>query len=140
MGSIYIIGFERGLRESRRLLVPGGYIAVTEVMWTTPDPPCEAVEFWNDEYPAIRGIEKNLDRAMRCGYEVVDHFKLPDEDWTADFYDHLEPRLDELEPGYQDDKEAFDFISMCRREMEIFRRYSTSYGYVFVIMRKKSTI
>ena len=75
-GSIYIIGFERGLREWRRLLVPGGYIAVTEVMWTTPNPPREAVDFWKTEYPSMKGVEENIDIAGRCGYEVLDHFKV----------------------------------------------------------------
>jgi SAM-dependent methyltransferase len=38
-GAIYVMGFEAGLREWRRLLAPGGHLAVTEVCWTRPDPP-----------------------------------------------------------------------------------------------------
>ncbi len=37
--SIYIIGFERGLREWRPLLRPGGYLVASEACWLRSDPP-----------------------------------------------------------------------------------------------------
>ena len=36
-GAIYNIGFERGLKEWRKYLKPGGYIAVSESSWFTDD-------------------------------------------------------------------------------------------------------
>ena len=50
-GSIYVIGFEAGLREWRRLLVPGGHVAVTEACWTKPGAPPDCAAFWAQEYP-----------------------------------------------------------------------------------------
>ena len=38
-GSIYNLGFERGLASFLPLLKPGGHVAVTEACWLTPDPP-----------------------------------------------------------------------------------------------------
>ena len=40
-GAIYNMGVEAALKDWRRLLVPGGYIALTEVCWTKPDPPAD---------------------------------------------------------------------------------------------------
>jgi ubiquinone/menaquinone biosynthesis C-methylase UbiE len=58
-GAIFVIGFDKGLREWKRLVKPGGYMAVTEAAWLKPDPPAELFEFWNREYPAIRSVGQN---------------------------------------------------------------------------------
>lgn len=44
-GAIYNIGFQRGLTEWCKFLKPGGYIAVTEVSWFTPERPAEIETF-----------------------------------------------------------------------------------------------
>ena len=49
-GAIYNIGFERGLREWRRFLRKGGYLAVSEASWFTNERPAEIEQFWLD-YP-----------------------------------------------------------------------------------------
>jgi hypothetical protein len=38
-GAIFIIGFERGLAEWRRLIRPGGFMAMHEMCWLRFDPP-----------------------------------------------------------------------------------------------------
>ena len=40
-GAIYNIGFERGLKEWRNYLKPGGYLAVSESVWFTDQRPAE---------------------------------------------------------------------------------------------------
>jgi SAM-dependent methyltransferase len=80
-GAIYIIGFEAGLREWRRLLVPGGHMAVTEVCWTKPNPPPACAEFWAREYPAISDKAALLAIIRDCGYELEEHFALPRSSW-----------------------------------------------------------
>ena len=46
-GAIYILGFERGLGMVRELVKPGGYVAVSEVVWLKEDPPPDLIEFEN---------------------------------------------------------------------------------------------
>lgn len=52
-GSIYNIGFERGLREWKQFLKPGGMIAVSEVSWLTDTRPDEIEQFWNFIMPKL---------------------------------------------------------------------------------------
>ena len=60
-GAIAIMGVEPALLDWRRLLVPGGHMAVTEVCWTKPDPPPDCAAFWASEYP---GDPRRLDASF----------------------------------------------------------------------------
>ena len=58
-GSIFIMGFERGLSEWKKYIKPNGYLAVHEMAWLKNDPPKEISDYWEQVYPAITTIEKN---------------------------------------------------------------------------------
>lgn len=137
-GSIFIIGFKEGFKAFKKLLKPGGYIAVTEVSWFKGSPPKELAEFWNSEYPDINTIENNLDIIKSLDYKLVDHFKLPDSAWLDDFYNPLERRLKTLRSKYDSNKEALELIEKIQYEIDIFHKYSAYYGYVFYIAQKIS--
>lgn len=134
-GSIYITGFENGLKQWRRLLKEGGWMAVTEVSWLRSDPPEEAKKFWEEVYPAIRSIEENLNILAGCGYEIIAHFALPPSAWWNDYYDPIERKLVALREKYKDDREALLAIEAEQVEIDIYRKYSDFYGYVFYVMR-----
>ena len=80
-GSIYSIGFDRGLREWRRLVKPGGFVAVHEAVWLQPDPPEEIVQYFAKMYSGMRMVDENLAAIPDCGYEIVGHFTLPEDSW-----------------------------------------------------------
>ncbi len=134
-GSIYIAGFENGLKKWRGLLKERGWMAVTEVSWLGSDPPEEAKKFWEEAYPAIRSIEENLNIIADCGYEIVAHFALPPSAWWDDYYDPIERKLIAMREKYKDDPEALHFIEAEQVEIDIYRKYSDFYGYVFYVMR-----
>jgi SAM-dependent methyltransferase len=136
-GAIYIMGFGEGLRAWRTLLKPGGWVAVTELTWIKPQPPQEILSFWQTEYPAMKTVEENLDLVRTAGYRVGGHFTLPDESWTASYYIPMEKRLVGLREKYQGQPEALAAIEENQREIEMFRKYSAWYGYVFYVMQKE---
>lgn len=138
-GSIYIIGFERGLREWAPLLKTGGYVAVTEMTWLDRDAPQELTDFWLEAYPAMQDAKGNLAILERCGYEPVGHFPLPPETFWDDYYTPLEARLEELRPKYADDGEARQVLEMTEQEIDLHRRYAEYYGYVFYAGRSNVT-
>lgn len=135
-GAVYILGFEAGLEAFRRLVVPGGYVAVSELSWLKPDPPEEAAAFWGEGYPGMATVEANLEAIERVGLDLVDRFALPESAWWREYYEPLEARIDALTGKYAEDPARLAFLEGERREIELYRRYSAWYGYVFYIMRR----
>jgi ubiquinone/menaquinone biosynthesis C-methylase UbiE len=132
-GAIYIVGFEAGLRQWRRLLLPGGVVAVTELSWLRPKAPQDAVEFWAAEYPAMQSIDENLETLEGAGYRILGHFILPQSDWWSGYYGPLQENARRFEEKYRGDETAAEVLSMERQEMAIYSRHADSYGYVFYI-------
>lgn len=58
-GSIYNIGFEKGLTQWRRFLKPDGFIAITECSWLSSARPDEMV-FFRDNFPEIDDISGKI--------------------------------------------------------------------------------
>jgi SAM-dependent methyltransferase len=134
-GAIYVVGFEAGLREWRRLLAPGGHLAVTEVCWRRPDPPPACAAFWAEEYPAIRDVASRLATIDACGYETVGHFSLPPSSWWDDYYRPLEANLAAFRDLHRGEEDAGALAARVEREIEVWRRHGESYGYEFFVMR-----
>lgn len=136
-GSIFIIGFEQGLKTFNKLLKPSGYIAVTEVSWLKKSPPKVLLEYWDQEYPDIKTIEKDLKIIESSGYKLIHHFTLPDSAWMDDYYIPLEKRLEKFRLTYHEDENALELVDLVQLEIDMFRKYSSFYGYVFYIMQNK---
>lgn len=134
-GAIYVVGFEAGLRDWRRLLVPGGHVAVTEVCWTRPDPPPECAAFWAREYPAIRHVSTLLDVITECGYDTVGHFALPPSSWWQDYYRPLQQNVIAFRERHRDEPDAQELADRVQREIDVWHAYCEFYSYEFFVMR-----
>jgi ubiquinone/menaquinone biosynthesis C-methylase UbiE len=134
-GAIYIMGFEQGLRAWRPFLKPGGYVAVTEITWLRSDPPEELRAFWAAECPAMQSVQANLDAVRAAGYREIAHFVLPPSAWWTHYYTPLEARVATLRKRHLDDPEAQQLLKEMQREIDLFRKYSDWYGYVFYVMQ-----
>ena len=136
-GAIFIIGFEKGLREWRRLLTPNGYVVVSELSWLRQDAPKEAKDYMTQMYPVIKTIDGNVEIIRNSGYRLVGSFVLPSKSWWDNYYTPIEAKLPSLKAKYKDDEEALQVIACEETEIEMFRNYSDYYGYVFYIMQNK---
>jgi ubiquinone/menaquinone biosynthesis C-methylase UbiE len=85
-GAIYNIGFENGLKTWKPFLKKGGYVAVSEASWFTPDRPEEINEFWKDAYPGMDTIPNKIAQMQDAGYIPVASFIIPDDCWIDHFY------------------------------------------------------
>ena len=137
-GSIFIIGVEKGLKQWRPLLRQGGVIAFTEVSWIRTGVPQELNQFWQEAYPAITTIEENLKKIKELGYQPTGHFILPESDWWEGYYNPMMEKLPALLQKYNGDNEALEVLEMAEKEIEMYRRYSDYYGYVFYIAERES--
>lgn len=135
-GAIYIMGFEKALDEWKKHIKPDGYLVVSEISWIHKDIPEEPKNFWENAYPAIKGIADNIKVIEEHGYQPVAHFILPENCWWDDYYTPLVERINKLREKYVDNKEANDMMDDTMQEIELYRKYSDYYGYVFYIMKK----
>ena len=137
-GAIYIAGFERGLREWHPFLRPRGYVVVSELTWLQTQHPAEAAEFWQAGYPGMHSVEENLEIIGMTGYREVGHFTLEKSSWWEHYYTPLEARLGLLRARYVDDAVAISQLDSVARQIDLYRKYSDSYGYVFYVMQSST--
>lgn len=137
-GAIYNIGFERGLRNWRRFIKPGGYIAVSEASWFTDERPEEIEEFWMDAYPGMDTIPNKAAQMQKAGWVPVALFTLPNSCWTDDFYAQQGPVQEAFLKKNEGNETAEGFIENQRHEEKLYNKYKDYYGYVFYIGRKLS--
>lgn len=134
-GAIYIMGVEKSLAEWKRFIKPGGFIAFSDACWLTPDPPEEAAQFWAAEYPDMMRAERILELMRDAGFRPLGHFALPASAWIDDYYAPLQHNVNRLREKYAGDEKALAVADMTQREIDIFYKYSESYGYVFFVAR-----
>lgn len=136
-GAISIMGVEAALRDWRRLLVPGGHMAVTEVCWMKAHPPPECAAFWAREYPAIRDVPTLLAVIEECGYETVNHFTLPPSSWWNDYYRPLQQNVMDFRNRHREEADAQQLADDVQREVDVWHAYAEFYGYEFFVMRTR---
>ena len=135
-GSIYHIGYEKGLNEWRKFLKQGGYIAITEASWFTDKRPKEIEDFWMDAYPEIDTIPVKVAQLQQAGYIPVAAFCLPENCWIEHYHlpqTKIEDMFLQKHAGNQSAKQLVEFQ---RYERQIYDLYKAFYGYVFYIGKK----
>ncbi len=135
-GAAYIMGFAEALRAWRPLLRAGGHLVASECCWLTDAPPPEARAFWTAAYPAMATVAESAARAAAAGYAVVATMTLPPEGWWQGYYEPLMERMEHLAPAAQGDEALRAVMAETQREIALFRRHGSSYGYVFFVLRR----
>ncbi|WP_029896360.1 SAM-dependent methyltransferase [Desulfohalovibrio reitneri] len=134
-GAAYVMGFGAALDLWKRLLKPGGYMALSELTWLSEEPPAEIRDYWEEAYPEMAHASDNLKSIRRAGMEPVGHFVLPSEAWWSGYYTPLETNLRTFKARHQEDPEALEAAQAVEEEIEQYRRFSSYYGYVFYLAR-----
>lgn len=127
--AVEIMGFGKALKEWKRLLKPDGYLVVSDISWISK-PSSESKKFWKNTYGEVDFIENKISQIKDEGYEFIDYVTVPKEDWKR-YCDKLEINLNSL----KGDKSARDFVGQLKKEIEVYRRNSDDYSYVFYIMK-----
>jgi serine/threonine-protein kinase HipA len=131
-GAIYTLGWKPGLRAWAPLVRSGGFLAITEAVWLTEDPPPPAVAYWASGYPAMTTMARCAEQAASLGLELVESFPLPGQAWR-DYYAPLAQRCEEWASSA--DPALGHAIAETQAEMALHERYGHCYGYAFFVLR-----
>jgi SAM-dependent methyltransferase len=115
-GAISFIGFERGLREWRHLLVPSGYLVVHDV---------------------LSDLQKKIELARACGYTIAGHFELPPQIWWDEYYTPLKGQLEALRATRPVNREVANEMKRAEREIREFDPESDRFGSVFFVLKRR---
>jgi hypothetical protein len=81
-------------------------------------------------------VKENLRTVRDNGYELIDHFTLPEDAWWEPYYQPLEARLNMFREKYAGDEQRLQVVEWSQTEIEQYRKYSAYYGYVFYLLRR----
>jgi len=136
-GTIFVMGFEKGLSEWKKYIKPNGYLAVHEMTWLKENSPKEISDYWKRVYPDITTIEDNIRIIEKCGYKILGYFPLPEDAWWDLYYTPLEKRLKDMRLKFKDNPKAMGMIEEEQLEIDLFRKFNSWYGSVFFVMQKQ---
>ena len=117
-GSIWIIGFERGIKEWRRFLKSDGFLVV---------------------HDAIKTVSSKLKEISSYGYKLVNHFSLPEDAWWTEYYRPLETRIEELHMRFKNRPKALEMLEKHQDEIDMVKRRPQEHRSSFYIMQKCTT-
>lgn len=131
-GAAYNMGVPDALQAWHALLNPDGKIAFSDAVWLREDGPDDLRAFWS-EYPAMQTVDGCRAWVTNAGYDILGDFVLPAEAWWTHYYGPMEQRISRLLDTYKDDPVAISVVQESAHEIEIHRRYSDYYSYLFVV-------
>ena len=114
-GSIYVIGFARGLREWKRFLKPGGFMVV------------------HDEQG---DINEKLQQISSCGYELIGYFVLSKEVWWAEYFAPLEKLIGETRKKHTRNPKILEELRHAQWELDMFKKYPEHNSSVCFVIKK----
>ena len=135
-GAIYNIGFKRGVHEWKKYLKTGGYLAVSEITWTTNSQPKEIEEYWNKEYPEIDTASNKIRILEENGYSPVGHFILSQNSWMDNYYIPMEKRFSAFLEKHNNSEMARNIVEEHKEEIRKYQKYKDYYSYGFYIAKK----
>lgn len=135
-GAIYNIGFEKGLRQWRKFLKPGGYLAVSEITWITDSRPQEIEYHWNQEYPEIDTASGKIKLLEENGYSPIGYFALPEYCWIENYYQPMEERFEAFLDKYNQSVMVENFIELHKEEILMYKNFKEYFSYGFYIAKK----
>ncbi|MFC1912000.1 class I SAM-dependent methyltransferase [Chloroflexota bacterium] len=113
-GSIYAIGFKRGLREWKRFLKPSGFMVV------------------HDGQGNVRG---KLEQISNCGYDLLGYFMLSEDIWRTEYFAPLEKLINKTRVKHPDDPKVLEALRNAQGELDMFNKSPESNISVYFVVK-----
>jgi len=114
-GSIFVIGFKRGIQEWKRFLKPNGFMVI------------------HDEKG---NVEEKLGQISKCGYKLLGHFILSVDTWWTEYFAPLEKLIAKSQTSYTDDPHTLEELNQAQRELEMFKSNPECNTSVYFVLQK----
>ncbi len=135
-GSIYNIGFERGIKKWKDYLKVGGYLAVSEITWITNTRPKEIETFWTTEYPEIDTASNKIRILENNGYSLIGYFYLTQNSWIENYYKPMQERFEVFLKRNDNTELAKKIVEENKTEINLYMKFKDYYSYGFYIAQK----
>jgi SAM-dependent methyltransferase len=135
-GAVYNVGFGSGVQSWRRLLKPGGVLAVSELTWLTGERPAEIEEHWIEQYPEVGTASAKTAVLEASGYSPIGYFVLSKHCWLENYYRPMQARFEAFLERHGRSEAAASIVEAERREIALYERYAEFVGYGYYIARK----
>ena len=100
-GSIFVIGFERGLRQWKPFLKPDGFMVI------------------HDEKG---NVKEKLEQISNCSYELLGYFILSEDLWWTEYFAPLEKLIGESRTRYTDQPNILEELQQTQGELDMFKK------------------
>ncbi|WP_108651642.1 class I SAM-dependent methyltransferase [Dongshaea marina] len=136
-GAVYNIGFEKGIREWRKYLKPGGRLVVSELSWLTAERPDEITQHWEREYPQVAMPSQKIAQLEAHGYRLLGYFPLSQDCWMERYYQPLKARFESFTLDNPDRADAVkSIVEENLLEIDLYERFKEFVSYGFYIAEK----
>ena len=116
-GSIFVIGFKKGLKAWKRFLKPGGYLVV---------------------HDAVGNLDQKQRDVTACGYQLVDWFLLENEVWWNTYYKPLSHEIKKIRQSNPTDPELQTALKQAEKEIQGYSKHPERYRSVYFILHNKT--
>ncbi len=135
-GAIYNMGFENGINSWEKFLKKGGFIALSEITWTSAERPEEIEIHWKNEYPEIDLASSKIKILENNGFSPMGYFYLPVSSWIDNYYAPMEQRFDSFLNRHNYSEAAQKIVNNEIEEIRLYKKYKDFYSYGFYIAKK----
>ena len=135
-GAIYNMGFANGIQNWKQFLKDKGFLAVSEITWTTNSRPREIEEFWIGEYPEIDTAANKIKVLEENGFILRGYFVLPESSWVDNYYTPLSSRFDSFLKRHEYSDLSKKVVRDNTSEIELYMKYKEYYSYGFYIAKR----
>lgn len=113
-GVLHLLDVKKSFTECNRILKKDGYLVMFET---------------------IAYMKKKQKKIVKFGFELVNHFLLPEAAWWTEYYQPLEERIKELKMKYKDSKDL-EKLEPFEHEIEMVRPNPKAFDCGFYIFQK----